>query len=61
MVEIMKRKRERFIQVRVNDIEKEMAERLAAAQGRSLSSYVRWLVSLAVDQKTVLGDARNGN
>lgn len=53
--------RDKLIQVRVNEMELEMAQRLAAAEQRSIASMIRRLISLEVDKYQALKDASHGN
>ena len=54
-------KKEKLLQVRVSDMDMEMVKALAFAERRTVSSYVRWLISLAVDRRIVIADQARGN
>jgi len=50
-------KKDKLLQVRVSDDDMDMVRQLAEADRRSVSSYVRWLIGLAVERKIVLQDS----
>ena len=53
--------KDRRLQLRVSETDLEMVRRLAEAEQRTVSGYVRWLISLAVDRKQLLKDMSHDN
>lgn len=54
-------KRDKTIQFRVTEIEKEMADRLAEVRGIPLADLLRRFISLEVDKHISLADAARNN
>jgi hypothetical protein len=54
-------KREKYLMVKVSDEEKEAAENLAKASGRTVSNFIRRLISLEVDKHILLKDSATNN
>lgn len=54
-------KKDKWLKIRVTETDLEMLRRLSDGDGRTMSGYIRRLISLEVDKKQLLKDASYGN